>query len=337
MAEERGTLNLQPCPEDRVQSESEPIESSFITGLKGVAPNIRQLSRLSVSKGVCALVVDWTVIIGCFSIAITFPHPLVWIAAALIIATRQHALLILMHDAAHYRLLPSHLWNDRLSNWLFAWPLLVTTEGYRHNHLAHHRHLNTDDDPDWMRKDGKPDWIFPKLKREFGLLLIREFFGGGFFEAIRSITDLAGKKLNAAKNKSSNWGRLTYYLIAIAAISIGGLWLPVLLLWFLPAFTILTVILRIRSIAEHFGVEGEHDLNMSRNTHARLWERLLLAPHNSGYHLDHHLYPSVPFYHLRQLHEMLQTVPDYATRSHQSESLLGLERSSMLTEISNNK
>ncbi len=78
---------------------------------------------------------DWAIILGCFSLAHAVRHPAIWVVSAIIIATREHAFLILMHDASHFRLLPSHKWNDRLSNWLLAWPLFVTTEGYRQNHL----------------------------------------------------------------------------------------------------------------------------------------------------------------------------------------------------------
>lgn len=299
----------------------------------GIAAPLRELSRLSTGRSVLGLAFDWSVIVACFVIAIQFPHPAVWICCAIAIAARQHGLLILMHDASHFRLLSNRKWNDRLSNWLCAWPLLVSTEGYRHNHLAHHFHLNTDDDPDWTRKDGKEDWRFPKTKRAFLLLLLRELCGGGFLEAVKSIRDLSGTKLRAAKDKPPAWQRVAYFGVVAALVTWAGLWVPVLLLWFLPAFTLLTVILRIRSIAEHFGVEGENHLNMSRNTHTRWWERFLFAPHNSGYHLDHHLFPSVPFYNLPRLHKLLNTVPEYARSSHQTTGFVAGSRSSFLQEI----
>lgn len=298
-----------------------------------IAGPLRELSRLSTVKSLQGLAFDWSVIVSCFAVALWFPHPVLWICCAIAIAARQHGLLILMHDASHFRLLPSRKWNDRVSNWLCAWPLLVSTEGYRHNHLAHHFHLNTDDDPDWIRKDGREDWRFPKTRWAFFVLLIRELCGGGFLQAIASIRDLSGRKLRAAKEKAPAWQRLTYYALAAGLITWTGMWTPVLLLWFLPAFTLLTVILRVRSIAEHFGVEGEHQLNMSRNLHARWWERFLFAPHNSGYHLDHHLYPSVPFYNLPRLHELLNTVPDYVQSSHQTTGFVAGSRSSFLQEV----
>jgi fatty acid desaturase len=300
---------------------------------QSMATDIRELSQLSMQRSLRGLAFDWAVIGGCFALAVRVPHPAVWIGCAIVIAARQHGLLILMHDASHFRLLPDRTWNDRLSNWLCAWPLLVSTEGYRQNHLAHHFHLNSDDDPDWVRKSGRVEWKFPKTPREFWLLLLRDLCGGGFLDALRSIRDLSGRKLRAAERKPPAWQRLAYYGILATAISASGLLVPVLLLWFLPAFTVLTVILRVRSIAEHFGVEGAHDLNMSRNVHCRWWERFLLAPHNSGYHLDHHLYPSVPFYNLPRLHAALATLPAYAANSHQTTGFIGRSRSTFLNEI----
>jgi len=294
---------------------------------------LRELSKLSPTRGLLAIAFDWTVIVGCFWVALTFRHPAVWIACAVVIAARQHALLIIMHDASHFRIVKNHKWNDRLSNWLLSWPVLVSTEGYRDNHLAHHSHLNTDDDPDWVRKEGKEEWEFPKTRWGLAKLLLRDLCGGGFLDMLKAIGDLSNSKPKTDAPKKRPWGKLAYYAILATALVVSGLWLPVLLLWYLPAFTILPVILRMRSIAEHFGLEGEHDLNMSRTFAAKGVEEFLFAPHNVGYHLDHHLFPSVPFYNLPQLHAALMELPEYATQAHLNDSLLGWRGKSVLNDI----
>jgi len=318
------------------------VQGVFVHGnrlqlARELAGRVRELSQLIVWRGLVAIAVDWAMISVSFALALSLQNPVVWIAAALVIATRQHALSILMHDASHFRLLSSRVWNDRLSNWLLAYPLLVTTEGYRKNHLAHHLHLNTEADPDWVRKAGKRDWKFPKSKRALLLLLARDFCGGGFVDMLKAIVNLRGEKSveRAAQTRHYVIGRCLYYAVAAAAIMAAGLWLPVLVLWYLPAFTVLPVILRIRSIAEHFGLEAEHDLNMSRNTTCPLWERVLLAPHNIGYHLDHHIFPSVPFYNLPRLSSLLMGVPEYAALAHQNDQYLGVSRRSVLANITN--
>ncbi|QDU36064.1 Fatty acid desaturase [Maioricimonas rarisocia] len=292
---------------------------------------LRRLSRLNVWRCLSEIALDWCVIAACFAVCVQVWHPAVWAVAAVIIATRQHALLIVMHDASHYRLLPNKHWNDLVSNVLLSWPLIVSTEAYRANHLAHHSHLNTDDDPDWVRKRGKAEWEFPKTKWQLLCLLARDCLGAGFVAQLRALRDLSSDK--RPKPVGSRWPRLAFYGVAATAITAANLWIPVLVLWFIPVFTLLPVILRIRSIAEHFGLEREHELNSSRNFIGPLWERLLFAPHNVGYHLDHHLYPSVPFYNLPKLHRLLQSRPDYAQRAHQNAGLVSGASRTVLDDV----
>jgi hypothetical protein len=51
----------------------------------------------------------------------------------------------------------------------------------------------------------------------------------------------------------------------------------------------------IRSFAEHFGdLEYGKLLKSTRTVKPFLIERVLIAPYNISYHLEHHLYPAVP-------------------------------------------
>jgi len=43
--------------------------------------------------------------------------------------------------------------------------------------------------------------------------------------------------------------------------------------------------------------------------------RFLLAPYNMSFHIEHHLYPSVPVFRLRDLHDTLMRNPDYRMRA----------------------
>ena len=77
------------------------------------------------------------------------------------IGARQHALLILMHDGVHYRLFRDRRLNDWTAEIILAWPNLISARAYRRNHFAHHRYLNTAQDPDWARRQGDLSWVFP--------------------------------------------------------------------------------------------------------------------------------------------------------------------------------
>ncbi len=301
----------------------------------GLAREVRDLSALCPWKSLFAITMNWAVIAICFSAALTFPHPVLWITAAILIASRQHGLLILMHEAAHYRILPNRKWNDRLSNWLLAFPLLITTESYRRHHAAHHDHLNTDRDPDWMRKRHLDEWKFPKDLKGMFRILIRDLCGGGLLDNIRLMLIIrkSGRSKTQVKQAPAIWERALFYTLVAAVLLVSERWLPMLLLWVLPLFTILAVILRIRSISEHFGLAATNELNSSRNLKGTFVERFLLAPHNIGYHLDHHLYPSVPFYNLPQLHRQLMTNPRYANQAHQTRTVSGFNSDSLLMEL----
>jgi fatty acid desaturase len=46
------------------------------------------------------------------------------------------------------------------------------------------------------------------------------------------------------------------------------------------------------------------------------WERWFFAPHNMNYHIEHHLYPSVPSYRLPALSRALMANPEFAATAH---------------------
>ena len=68
-----------------------------------------------------------------------------------------------MHDATHYRFLKNRKWNDLISNITTMYPLFSSIEKYRENHLRHHQHLNTEDDPDWVQLEVGPSHGIPSL------------------------------------------------------------------------------------------------------------------------------------------------------------------------------
>src|SRR5262245_50602334 len=79
---------------------------------RSLAQRIIPLACLSPARGLMWIVLDWAIIVGAGATAWRLQRPWVWPLAWLIIAARQHALLIIMHDAAHYLLLGKNLPND---------------------------------------------------------------------------------------------------------------------------------------------------------------------------------------------------------------------------------
>ena len=80
-----------------------------------------------------------------------------------------------------------------------------------------------------------------------------------------------------------------------------------LVLWVLPAATIFLALLRLRAIFEHGAVTDISSIfNAARTNLAPAWLRWFLFPHHVNYHLEHHLYPSVPHYNLPACHAELK-------------------------------
>ena len=134
-----------------------------------VAERLRALRTPSIPRFLLAVLFNY----GLIALAITASETsgswtfswVVWLLAIVIIAARQHALLVLMHEGAHRSISKDRNLNDVLSDLLCGAPLLVGTRSYRKAHLAHHQHLNTAEDPDWVRKvdnqTEREQWLFP--------------------------------------------------------------------------------------------------------------------------------------------------------------------------------
>jgi fatty acid desaturase len=292
---------------------------------------LTELSQVRPLISLAHIALEWTLIGGAIWLCQRYWHPLLYGVTVAWIGARQHALGILMHEAAHFRLLRGKRWNDAIAEPLVAWPLFVTTRAYRQNHFAHHRHVNTERDPDLLRKQNR-DWAFPKSGPALAWLLLRDVLGLNTHEqlAIFSMLSDARKERQQPPRSPAPLGyrlaQLGFYLGAAALLTWQQLWWPFFLFWVVPLFTWLKMILRIRSIAEHFATRNDSVFNISRATHATLLERLFIAPKNIHLHLDHHLFPSVPFHRLPELHAFLMRDPTYRAKAHLTESYLGVLR-----------
>jgi fatty acid desaturase len=80
------------------------------------------------------------------------------------------------------------------------------------------------------------------------------------------------------------------------------------LTWFLAYIFVLPLVSRIRQVAEHgavpdlFSRDARHN---TRSVRSNWLMRALFSPHGVNWHLEHHLMPSVPIYHLGRLHRLL--------------------------------
>lgn len=265
-----------------------------------------------------AMAWNWGIILLAIFLCYTFTfwlYPL----AIIVIGARMHALAILMHDATHYRFLKNRKWNDRISNLVIMYPLFTSIEKYRANHLRHHQHLNTMEDPDWVAKLTNRAFHFPKTKTSF-LLTIGSYltFYQGILDALWFLQRFGGSTKKDAESKAVHKALpICFYLVLFTFLSLTGLWQSYLLFWVVPYLTSFFMFQYIRSVAEHFGeLAYEDDLSSTRTIITNPIEKFFIAPHQVSYHLEHHLYPGVPFYHLPELHRLLINQKQYRENAH---------------------
>ena len=271
---------------------------------------VKELSQLNTTRALVATVGEWVSIAGAIAFCILFWHPAVYVLAVMFIGARQHALIIMGHDASHYRYLPKRWQNELVSNFFLMWPVFASVEGFRKFHSTHHQYTNLPNDGNrhiWYTHDAagelERDWVFPKTRAGLMLLLLRRaLFLTGMFWIVRG---LVGSSLVP----SPPWmvaARITFYASAAALLSVFGAWYAFLLYWIVPYCTWHIAIQYVRIICEHSAVESEEEeYGITRTTIPNLVEWIFILPCNVGYHIEHHWYPSVPFYRLPDLHRQL--------------------------------
>ncbi|MBC7977264.1 MAG: fatty acid desaturase family protein [Myxococcales bacterium] len=273
---------------------------------------LKRLSQIRPGRGLAQIALEWLAIAAAIVVSVRAAHPAVYVLAVFWIGARQNGLATLMHEAVHYRLLRDRTWNDRIGELLAAWPVLVTVHGFRQNHFAHHRHVNKPEDPDWVRKQNAR-FAYPKPAREILAITLKYLLG---FYALVELT--RANQAQVALPRRLRLLRLAFYVSVVVASVVFDFWLGLVMYWVVPLFTYFLWIIYVRGVAEHFaGIEHHEELlRKTRHIEANLLERLFLAPNYIHVHVAHHLYPSVPFYNLPELHDRLMQLPDYAERAH---------------------
>ena len=259
---------------------------------------------------VVSISMNWLQILAAMALFFYFPNVLTFLLSVIVIGSRQFALAVLAHDGAHNLLFSNEKINDFASQWFCAFPLFSDNRPYRPYHLAHHRFTESENDPDLSLSAP-----FPITKASFRRKVIRDLTGQTGFRrysiALKSIfsseADNFAGRIKKISDKIS--GFFISNLVIFSLIAIFSHWSIYFLLWWIPAFTYYSLIVRIRNIAEHSVTPGDTNLNNTRTTKASLLTRYLLVPHHVNFHLEHHLFTNCPWYNLPKVHEMLKGEP----------------------------
>jgi fatty acid desaturase len=299
---------------DRVVARSAKLGDSCLQNIPRLLSKeeIRNLSQIDSVKFTAAAVLEFSLIAAAVWISQTWWNPLIYALAVIVIGSRINGLGALMHDAAHYRGYANRQLNDFVGE-ILALPTSTSMAGYRNSHFAHHRELNSENDPDWQRNLGLKEYEFPASPTSVLMRTLQYLLG---LKTISAVTGFHKNKDTRDIAAAVARARLFFFAALLVSSIVLGFWKMILLYWIVPLMTVFLAIRYVRSVAEHYAVEHENVLNESRTVVAPFWERWLIAPWGLNYHIEHHLFPGVPCFRLAELHRLLMTRDPYPQVAH---------------------
>ena len=206
-----------------------------------------------------------------------------------------NGLPILMHDACH-ALLSKNATLNRWLGFICGVPGLVSGSAYRSIHAWHHAELRSENDPDDIENSAPKS--FPLVVVYYVVLLI------GIYMYLFTVASVGYSK---AGQSMKHYIVMEYFLIAgiIGTVFVLFPYAAVVKLWGLPLL-VAGQLSNVRGLAEHGLTTGGNPFTNARTVLSNRFVRFFMS--NLNYHLEHHLFPGVPYYNLPKVHALLNGI-----------------------------
>lgn len=235
---------------------------------------------------------------GAFTAGWTVESLWVRIPAAIVLGVCVFDGTILLHEVVHRAVFRTERpLAHRLLGLLYALPSGISPTQFTRWHLDHHAELGSAED------DPKRAHLSPKRNsRWLKLLYATPALFPIYFRAARRET----ASYPAALRRTIALERLAatgFHLGVAAVIGILGGWERLVWLWAVPVFLVFPPAFTLNRLGQHYDVVPDEPAKWgTRMARSRFWEVVYLW---SSYHLEHHYFPTVPFYRLRELNGAL--------------------------------
>lgn len=283
----------QVLPSERLTASGKPVRE--------LRDDLRRISDLG---NAWVVIVAWAQAALTIGFALVIGHPLAWLVAWLFMGPVHARFAILMHEAAHKLLFTNKRVNDWVGAWLGAYPNLTPMGLYRRSHFAHHRDEFGPDEPDLAFYRGYPTSAATLRRR-----LWRDLRGNSGRKNLTVLVRAARSEQGfgvARKILLAQAGLAV--LLSVVGVAIAG-WVGLLtypVLWLGSWMTVWKVINRLRSLAEHGGLQRSDDRRQTTHNIDQTWlARFWVVPLNTGWHLAHHVDMGIPWRNLPAFHREL--------------------------------
>jgi fatty acid desaturase len=293
-----GTVAATMVPDEALLTSPSPDSDVLPSGRP--RPALRdELRRIPSARNAVSVVSCWVQSLGVVVVACRLHHPVGWVVAFVLMGRAHAQFAALMHEAAHRLLFADKRLNDLVGRWLLGYPALTNTDGYRRVHMAHHREEFGPDEPDLALYAG-----YPITRASLRRKLWRDATGRTGWKLLRA--QLASLRSPDPRSRRTVRRILAVQLVLAAVAALAGYPLAYWLLWLAPYLTVWRVINRLRSIAEHGGMERSPDRRRTTHTvRQHALARFGLVPYWIGWHLAHHCDSGIPMRNLPRFHREL--------------------------------
>ncbi len=210
------------------------------------------------------------------------------------------------HEATHYLLHPSRVWNDRLANWLLGILLIHDVRTYRKVHFAHHKHLGECEDTERNYFDSLGVRII--VESLTGIKVMRTLL-------IRAGVIAAGKQALQEPESYSNWvstvGKVLHFVIILGSVYLGEYMLAAA--WAFGVLSIFPFFAAVRQLLEHRRPDADPLCDYTLVPHGaytRVFEGGLFANTFGGAgfnrHLIHHWDPGISCTRFTEMERFLE-------------------------------
>ncbi len=208
----------------------------------------------------------------------------------MIAAASLHGISLFTHEAVHGVLSRNKVLN-RVFGIVCAMPVLQNYSAYKVLHLRHHKHLGNEGDPDHY--DNYTGWTWMVFSMHWLRLIV------GYPIYIVMIPILGFREGTRPHRCWIVAEILLLFTLIGIAISVTP-WHVILNAWLIPMIIINTMV-NIRGMSQHtFLEEPEDPVRGTRSILTNPVTEFFMC--NENYHLEHHLFPRVPWYNLKRLH-----------------------------------
>lgn len=262
------------------------------------AEALRELHRKRPLLHALIAVANVAALIGSAVAIVSFDRWYFWLPFAVIAGFAVFDFTVLLHEVVHKAVVDKS--NDRLYRilgLLYAIPSGISATQFTKWHLDHHAGLGS------YEEDPKRHYLSPKINARW--LKFLYFTPALFFIYFRAAAKETASYPEELRKRIARerMATIAFQLGVLFAIAYFAGWWIAFKLYVVPIFFIFPIAFALNRLGQHYDIDPDDPAKWSTLVKGSwFWNAVYLF---SNYHLEHHYFPSVPFYNLPRVQRLL--------------------------------